>query len=361
MQVTLLFAGKLTGVKRHRVTKKNSQQSIFRVAELCNCSVSTVSNVLNNKGRFSEATRQAVLQAVAKLNYQPQSAGRSLRLRKTETLGLLFYPSCAEIFRNPFYSEVMEGIETALLKSGYHLLLAGYDTTSNGSKTPPKFLQQGKVDGLILLGRFPSEIIQRFCKFGTPLVLLDSSAEWPVDSVVCDGFSAEVDVVAQLHALGHRRIVMLAYSHEDSNIDQRIQGFLSGMKALGCADGRSSVIRDFMRHDDIYAALRKRLDDAEPPTAVIAVNDTLALDIMARLQADGLRVPDKVSVVGFDDDTASATSSPALSTVRVDRERLGRLGVELIMNRLKDPAAPVVRSLLPAEVVFRQSVAAALP
>lgn len=326
------------------------------MAELSNCSVSTVSNVLNNKGRFSEATRDAVLKAVEKLNYQPQSAGRSLRLRKTETVGLLFYPSCAEIFRNPFYAEVMEGIESALLKFGYHLLLAGYDTTDSGAKTAPKFLQQGKVDGLILLGRFPSDIIQRFCKFGTPLVLLDSSAQWPVDSVVSDGFSAEVDVVSHLYALGHRRIVMLAYRHEDSNIDQRIEGFISGMKAAGCREPKSLVIRDYMRHDEIYAALRARLQQADPPTAVIAVNDTLAMDMMNRLQADGVRVPDDVSVIGFDDHAASATCRPTLSTVRVDKEKLGQVGVELVMNRIKSPDAPVVRSVLPTEFVARQSV-----
>jgi LacI family transcriptional regulator len=338
--------------------KKPNQKSIFRVAELSDCSISTVSNVLNNKGRFSKATRDAVLKAVKKLKYHPNSAGRSLRLQRTETLGLLFYPSCAEIFRNPFYAEVMEGLEATLLKAGYYLLLAGYDAASSDAEVPG-FLRQGKVDGLIFLGRFPSEIIRRFSKFDTPLVLLDSNVEWPVDSVFSDGFSAEVNVVAHLHELGHRRILFLAYNHEDSNIDLRVQGFLAGLRQMGLPGDKKSVIREFMSHDDIYSALRKRLDGPNPPTAVIAVNDTLAMDMMSRLASDGIRVPEQLSIVGYDDHEGSAKCSPSLSTVRVNKVQLGQVGAEMVMNRIKSPDSPVVKSTLPTEFVARGSVEAA--
>jgi LacI family transcriptional regulator len=275
-------------------------------------------------------------------------------LQRTETLGLIFYPSCAEIFRNPFYADVMEGLEAALLKAGYSLLLAGFDTSSIEA---PGFLQQGKVDGLILLGRFPSEIIQRFCQFGTPLVLLDSNAGWSADSVVSDGFSAEVNVVAHLHRLGHRQIRFLAYSHEDSNIDLRVQGFLEGLRQMGLPGGTKSVIREFMSHDDIYSALRKSLEGPHPVTAAVAVNDTLAMEMMSRLAADGIRVPEQLSIVGYDDDQGSAKCIPSLSTVRVNRLQLGQVGAEIIINRINTPGLPVIKSILPVEFVARESVA----
>lgn len=338
--------------------KKTNQKSIFRVAELSNCSISTVSNVLNNKGRFSKATRDAVLKAVKQLKYHPNSAGRSLRIQRSETLGLLFYPSCAEIFRNPFYAEVMEGLEATLLKTGYYLLLAGYDAASSDAEVPG-FLRQGKVDGLIFLGAFPSKIIHRFCKFDTPLVLLDSNVEWPVDSVVSDGFSAEVDVVAHLHALGHRRIQFLAYKMEDSNIDLRVQGFLAGLRQMGMPGGKNLVFRDFISHDDIYAALRKRLRGPNPPTALIAVNDTLAMEMMSRLASDGIRVPEQLSIVGYDDHEGSAKCNPPLSTVRVNKVQLGQVGAEMIISRIKSPDSPIVKSTLPTEFVMRASSAQA--
>src|SRR5476651_837398 len=183
--------------------------SIFAVAQKAKCSIATVSNVLNNKGRVGPKKRKVVLRAVKELGYQASSAGRNLRIRRAEMLVLLFYPSCAQIFKNPFYAEIMEGLEEGLTQQGYHLLLAGYQLSVADSPVPD-FLVQGKVDGMILLGRFPSQIIQTFCKASSPLLLLDSNVESAIDSVISDGFTAEVNVVNHLVSLGHQNILMLA-------------------------------------------------------------------------------------------------------------------------------------------------------
>jgi len=172
--------------------------------------------------------------------------GRSLRIRRTETLGLLFYPSCAQVFRNPFYAEVMEGLEETLLKAGYHLLLAGYEASLRSSEVPA-FLQRGKVDGMILLGGFPSKIIHQFCGMNTPLVLLDSNVDWPVDTVVSDGFSAEVKIVDYLVENGHREIVKLAYEMEDYNIDLRIKGSWPAWKSTASRAERFKSIGTELR------------------------------------------------------------------------------------------------------------------
>jgi DNA-binding LacI/PurR family transcriptional regulator len=338
-------------------SKSRTTKTIFQVAALSDCSISTVSNVLNNKGRFSEKTQKAVFQAVAKLNYKPDSAGRSLRLKRTETLGLLFYPSCAEIFRNPFYAEVMEGLERTLLKHGYYLLLAGYDQSEPESVAPP-FLRQGKVDGVILLGRFPSTLVQRFINFDSPLLLLDSCAEWPVDSLISDGFSAEIDVVSKLYSLGHRRITMVAYDHEDSNIDIRIKGFLTGLKQMNLPHNEDSIIRKYVNNKDIYMDLKSKLLGPTPPTSVVAVNDTLAMDIMSRLSMDGINVPKQVSIVGYDDHATSAHLKPSLSTVMVDKIKLGETGAKMIIDRINSPDSPIVKSILPTKFIVRDSVGA---
>jgi LacI family transcriptional regulator len=330
--------------------------SIFAVAQKAKCSIATVSNVLNNKGRVGPKKRKVVLRAVEELGYQASSAGRNLRIRKSEMLGLLFYPSCAQIFKNPFYAEIMEGLEEGLTREGYHLLLAGYQVSVADSPIPD-FLVQGKVDGMILLGRFPNQIIQNFCKVSSPLLLLDSNMEWPIDSVISDGFTAEMNVVDHLVALGHRRLVMLAYEMEDYNIDLRVQGFLRGLEMAGLEGGAYHVIRDRLSHDDIYGALRARLDGPNPPTAVVTVNDTLAMAMIKRLREDGIRVPERLSIVGYDDDIVITDGRPFLSTVRVNKKELGRIGAELILKRVASRDTPVVKLRLPTEFIARESIA----
>jgi len=330
--------------------------SIFEVARQSNCSIATVSNVLNNKGRVSKEKRKKILQVVAKLGYQVNSVGRNLRIRRTETFGLLFYPSCAEIFKNPFYAEVMQGLETQLTKVGYHLLLAGYATATTNSPIP-NFLLSGKVDGMILLGRFPSEIIQVFHEHKTPLLLLDANVEWPVDSIVSDGFSAGLQIVKHLADKGHRRIVMMAYDWEDYNIDLRVQGFRSGLQEQGMPDNERSVIRHTMSHESMYQTLKERLKGPDAPTALVTVNDTLAIDMVHRLIRDGIRVPEQLSVVGYDDDEMAQNLVPSLTTVRVNKQELGRVGAELILKRATQPKSPVSKLRLPVELIERNSVA----
>ncbi|HEX4086669.1 MAG TPA: LacI family DNA-binding transcriptional regulator [Chthoniobacteraceae bacterium] len=329
--------------------------SIFSVAKRANCSIATVSNVINGKGRVGANTRKTVLKAVRELGYQPNSMGRSLRMRRTETLGLLFYPSCAQIFRNPFYAEVMEGLEETLLNTGYHLLLAGYEASVRSSEVPD-FVQRGKVDGMILMGAFPGKIIHSFCELSTPLVLLDSNAEWPVDSVVSDGFSAEVKIVSHLVENGHKEIVMLAYNMEDYNIDLRIKGFLAGLEKNGLRANASSVIHHALAHEEIYTCLKARLNSPNPPTAIVTVNDTLAIVTEEWLKKDGFRVPDQISIVGYDDDPFSANANPPLSTVRVNKKKLGEAGADLVLKRIETPDRPIAKLALPTELVIRKSV-----
>lgn len=345
-------------VKYGKIQEMSDRVSIFSVAKKARCSIATVSNVLNNKGRVGSEKRRLVLNAAQVLGYQTNSAGRNLRMRRSEMLGLLFYPCCAQIFKNPFYAEIMEGLEEGLTGAGYHLLLAGYEASVTDSPVP-NFLTKGKVDGMILLGRFPNKIIQRFSQLAVPLLLLDSNVEWPIDSVISDGFSAQISVVNHLVSRGHRSIVMAAYPMEDYNIDLRVQGFLAGMRHCDLEVSAKSIIQNRISHDDIYANLCERMKGPNPPTAVVAINDTLAMTLIQRLANDGIRVPDQLSIVGYDDDDAyvSIGNRPFLSTVRVNKKELGRVGADLILKRIASPNSPVVKLRLPIELVERKSVA----
>lgn len=330
--------------------------SIHTVAQKAHCSIATVSNVLNNKGRVGETTRKHVLQAVKSLGYVANSAGRNLRINRSETIGLLFYPSCAEIFQNPFYGEITAGLEEHLTRAGYHLLLASYESSVQHTSVPA-FLVQGKVDGMILMGAFPKRIIRLFRTRETPLLLLDANVDLPVDSVVTDGLAAGQLIVEKLASLGHRRMLWIGYDYEDYNIVLRKQGFLEAARRHGLLE--VAALDTTHDHEVFYREIRSRLKGRRPLTAVIAVNDGLAADMVRRLQQDGYLVPGQISVVGYDDDPVATQSTPRLSTIRVDKRELGRIGAEMMLRRVATPDIPTEKRRMPVELVWRESVTAA--
>lgn len=217
-------------------------------------------------------------------------------------------------------------------------------------------LAQRRVDAAILLGAFPFKLIERLSRLGTPLLLLDSNLEdLPIDSITTDGFSAGRRVVEHLHQRGHRRIVMLAYDLEDYNIDMRTRGFLAALKDHGLPT-KGSVMRNFTRDRDGLPILLKRLQAAAPPTAVVCVNDTMAVFMVQGVRAAGFAVPGEVSFVGYDDDTYARDCVPALTTVGVDKAELGRNGAEIIRRRIEHPDLPVSKARVAVQLIERSSV-----
>ena len=330
--------------------------SITDVARECDCSIATVSLVLNGRGKISAATKKRVIKAAARMGYVPNPAGRSLRSHRTNTIGLFFYPSCAQLFRNVFYAEVMEALEHHLGEAGYDLLLAGSDFSRQEARSV-SLITQRRVDAAIMLGAFPVKQIDALGNAGVPFLLLDSNLdELPVDSVTTDGFSAGRIVVDHLFAKGHRRIIMMAYELDDYNIDKRAQGFLSGLKHYNLPV-RDSLIRNFVQNDKGIVTLLRRLNAPQAPTAVVCINDTMAAYMMARVREAGFAVPDQVSFVGYDDDIYSRESLPKLTTIGVNKAAIGQIGAECILRRLKDPSTPTAKSRLPVTLIERDSVA----
>jgi LacI family transcriptional regulator len=335
---------------------EQKRTTITDVARNCDCSIATVSLVLNRRGKVSEATKKRVFKAAARLGYVPNVAGRSLRLQRTNTIGLLFYPSCAQLFRNVFYAEIMESLEQKLGNAGYDLLLCGSDFLHDETR-PVTLLTQKRVDAAIMLGAFPFKLIERLGRLGTPLLLLDSNLDdLPFDSVTTDGFSAGKMVVEHLYSRGHRRIVMLAYALEDYNIDMRTRGFLSGLKEHGLPV-KDSLIRKFTLDREGLPMLLKRLRSSSPPTAVVCVNDTMAVFMLQGVRAAGFEVPEDVSFVGYDDDTYARECIPALTTVAVDKRALGSAGAEILRLRIEHSDTPVSKARLPVQLIERDSVA----
>jgi len=336
------------------INKTEGPVTIRDVARESGCSIATVSSVLNGRGRISDATRKKVREVCKKLGYFPNAAGRNLRNRTTETIGILFYPSCAKIFSNIFYSEVMAGLEEALTEAKYNLLLAGYDISTN-SEDLPKFIREGSVDGVIMMGGCPDEFKLKLANVPLPFLLLDTNYECaPVDSIITDGFQAELEAFNFLVEKGHRRIVMFRHDNENYNENRRSEGFLAGARCHGL-ELETEVIR-VNTNDEAVKKIKELLQEKPPVTAMTAVNDDMAVDIMHRLQLDGINVPDDISIIGFDDIKLARDSIPPLTTIAVDKRRIGREGAKAILNRIKEPGQPTHKVIIPTKLVKRESV-----
>ncbi|MEM0967462.1 MAG: LacI family DNA-binding transcriptional regulator [Verrucomicrobiota bacterium] len=335
--------------------KPKSVTSIKEIAEIAGVSIATVSNTLNQKGRISEEVRKRVREICRKHGYQPNSAGRNLRRRLNESIGLLFYPSCAAAFRNIYYADILGFLSKALENARYNLVLPGLDG-KNLVDQPPRFVSQGGVDGIILLGQFPKNVVRTINSYGIPLILIDNfRPRVRVDSVTTDGFGATRQIVDHLVSLGHRRIAFMAYEQDGHNASERQAGFEDGVKAHQLPPTLCPALRNFQETFGAYSELKKTLQRKLRPTAIVTVNDTLASEMQVRLKEDGYKIPADMSVFGFDDDL-SQSAVPPISTVRVDRQKIAEIGAKLILERIASPEIPARNVVLPVELVTRKSI-----
>lgn len=326
--------------------------TIRDVAREANCSIATVSCALNGRGRIGKATRKRVRETCEKLGYFPSSAGRNLRSRKTETIGILFYPSCSYIFRNIFYSEIMEGLEEELTGANQNLLLAGYDISRQQGDLP-KFIREGSVDGIILMGGCPDEFKKTLGAANLPFLLLDTDiAGGGADSVTTDGFRAMIDMVSYLHDQGHSRLLMLRHQDDNYNEVSRCMGFEAEARRLGL----DAEVARVETNDEAIREILARMQAEDPITAVCTVNDDMAADILNKLLAAGISVPEQISITGFDDTEFSHATHPPLTTIRIDRKYMGAEGARTILRRISANGSPPRKLVIPFELVERESV-----
>lgn len=332
--------------------------TIHDLAKAANCSIATISIALNGLGRISPAKRREIQKLAQTMKYQPNDAGRNLRRRRTDTIGLMFNPAPSSIFRNIFYADVMKGLEDTLYKKGYNLLLgSGRDGLAEGEI--PKFLSRGSTDALILLGHFPDSELELLLTTTTPVLLLDSASEAvSIDSLTSDGYNGISQAMDHLFALGHRRIGMLAYDGPDYNIANRLKGFHASITRLRLLPQDCPTVNQFKYNEEIHDILPKIMRGKRRPTAFICVNDTLAQYAATFLQGKGLSVPDDVSIVGFDDDLFAKDNVPPLTTLQIDRERIGRVGGDMVFDRLNEPDGPISKAILPVKLITRKSTSA---
>jgi LacI family transcriptional regulator len=330
--------------------------SIQDVATACNVAPSTVSNALSGKRYVRKETRERIVAMAEKMGYRASTLARSLRLQRSWSIGLLL----ANI-SNPFYPEVARGVEDVAGAEAWNLILCNTDYQDAKQDRQLELLLDRQVDGLILASH-PDERHIRFLEnAGVPFVLLNKGhGRFKADYVGIDNRDGIMKAVDRLASFGHRRIAFICGHPESDAAEQRYEGYLSSLERLGIPFDPALVAEGTFDFASGQEAAEAFLGLSALPTAIVAASDLMALGAIEIIQLRGLRVPQDISVVGFDDILVASMPGIQLTTVRVPKWDLGATAARLLLKRVGGDVSDYPAEVIyPVELVERGTTASA--
>jgi len=328
------------------------------VAKKAGVSVMTVSRVVNGvKGKVSEETRKKVLEIIKELNYYPNFVGRALHGSKLKIIGVVSpLVRAGIVLENPYYYELIMGIEEVCTEKGYDVMISTRKRITSSSDYLRNFYER-KVDGLIIVA--PSidtvkfDLIERD---DVPVVLVSERTSHKISYVDADNEAGGEIAVEYFYKKGHRKIGILTGNTNMRNAIDRFNGFLKGMKKFGLELRNEWIIKgDFSYQSGINAG-KQFVSLSSLPTALFCSNDLSALGFLNEISRYGIRVPDDVSIIGFDDITASQYAHPPLTTIRQPIFEMGKAAAELLLARISNKQFQPQGRIFPVKVVERESV-----
>lgn len=331
--------------------------TIYDIAKKAGCSAMTVSRVINNTGRISEATRGRVLGIMKEMGYVPNSMARSLVLQETKLLSLLITD-----ITNPFYTSLARGAEDAATRLGYKLLLANSDENLDKEKTYIETMLSTRVDGVLFAptGDASSKNIKKLIKQGIPMVLLDREVPGvDCDTVLGDSKDGARRLTEHLIGLGHRRIAFINGSPGVSTARLRLDGYKEALLLHGITFDDALVKEAEYKQVDMSGIIAHLLEQEEPPTAIFAANNFLALSAVRSILQRGLGVPDDVSVCCFDELEAGFVVDPFMTVIEQPAYEFGYTGITMLVNRIQEADFKEWRKvILPSRLHSRRSTRA---
>ncbi|MEW2261496.1 LacI family DNA-binding transcriptional regulator [Streptomyces sp. NPDC047853] len=328
------------------------------VARSAGVSVATVSHVLNDTRPVRPHTRQAVLDAIEELGYTPNTLARSLVTSRTRSIGL-----AVSAISNPYFTEILQGVEAAALEHGYSLLIADPHDDPAHERKVAQLLHERRVDGMIVApSADPRDLLSYLGRHRVPGVFLDRIVGIPegtgaalFDQVCAESAEPTTRLVTHLAGLGHRRIGLVAGRPGLSTTRERITGYRHGLAAAGLPYDERLLV-----HGDSEAAGGERaaaalLSLAVPPTALVTANNAMTIGALRALRERGLAVPGDLALCCFDDFAWADLFSPRLTAVAQPSREIGARAVRLLLERLAAPERPARTVRLPCAFVHRTS------
>jgi len=335
--------------------KSGEAATMIDVARMAGVSTATVSHVINNSRYVSKETGQRVLAAIAALNYRGNGLARMLRSNQTRSIGLLISD-----IANPFFPDVVRGVEDVASAHGYSVILCNTDENADKERHYLDVLLDKRVDGFVVT---PSggnqEYFGELITSGIPISFVD---RWlpgiEVDTAMVDNVEAAHQAVTHLIGHGHRRLAVMVASLQSSAIMERVEGYRRALDDAGIP-AQSEYVAESRSNIEAARTRATALLAQDPrPTAIFGTNNLVTVGCMHALVGQGLRCPEDIAVVGFDDFAWAGAFHPALTTVAQPAYALGQRATELLMQRLThthDAAIPVRKETLRATLMIRES------
>lgn len=328
--------------------------SIKDIAQLANVSHSTVSRALQNSPLVNPETAEKIRRIALESGYRASAVARGLVTRRTLTIGLV-----VTTVADPFACEVVSGIEHAANDLGYSVFLADSDADPEREKKVVQSFAERRVDGILVTSsRVGALYLPLLSEMMVPIVLVNNQHPGPfVHSVTIENVEGSRDAAKHLISLGHRRIAYIGDQFGYQSDTERFAGYRQALDSAAVPLHPELIVHGDGKPEGAGVAMAKLLNLPDPPTAVFCYNDMSALGAMRVIRARGLRVPEDISIVGFDDIFVSAYTQPPLTTVRQPMRQMGILAMESLA-KLMSGEGSAIRIKVGAELIVRESTAA---
>jgi len=332
---------------------KNDPLSIKDIARAANVSHSTVSRALRNSPVVNAETTERIKRIAQEANFRVSAVGRSLATGRTNSVGVV-----VTTLSDPFIAEVVTGLESAAASRGYSVILASSRGDAIQEMKVVQSFEERRVDGIVVMdSRVGSVYLPVLAEMKIPIVLINSHHPGEfMYSVAIDQIAASRAATKFLIQLGHRRIGYIADRFGAQSNAGRLAGYREALESFDIPYVPELVAQgDSLPEGGLHAA-EQLLSLNERPTALFCYNDMTAIGALSAAHIHGLRVPDDLSVVGFDDLAIASYSQPPLTTVRQPKQEMGRIAMEILLNLLNGSAAESSRKV-PGELIVRESTA----
>ncbi|RED61730.1 LacI family DNA-binding transcriptional regulator [Cohnella lupini] len=334
--------------------------TIYDIAAKAGVSAMTVSRVINNTGKISDKTRTKVRRVMEELNYVPNHMARSLVLQQSNLLFLLITD-----ITNPFYTTLARGAEDAAKKHGYRLLFGNSDENVEKEKDYVDTILATRADGVLVAPAGDPSLphLETLRKHRVPFVLLDREVPgMDSDVVLGDSKEGARKLVDHLSAQGHRRIALINGSPYISSARLRLEGYKEALKLNDLVYDENYVLETAFEPRSDLSEIESWLDRMKPlPSAIVAGNNVLAVEVIRTLHGRGIQVPQQMSLVCFDDLGPYSEIDPFLTVIAQQAYQFGYLGMQMLVERIQqrgESGLPWKKIVLPADMIIRRSVAA---
>lgn len=336
----------------------NKKVNIKDIARVANVSHTTVSRALNNKSRIRQETKEKILSIARELGYRPNLIARSLVMRRSKTLGLVITN-----ISNPFYTELAQGIEKTAIQLGYNIILCSTQSDISNEKQYIEMLRSKGVDGIIFSSAHMEDPnIVALAEEGFPIVLVNRRTYHPlvkekVDYIGVDNILGGYLAVEHLIRLGHRSIGVIGGSSESSVGVERLEGGKRALQTYGIVQREDYFIEGNFLKTSGYEGGKQFLNMPERPTAVFATNDYMALGVYQAFLEAGLRIPEEVALIGFNDIEFTAIKGVELTTIGQKKFEMGTIAVQRLVARIEKGEESVLPKeiLLTPELIIRKT------